>query len=79
MDNHLQIFYLPEAEEPSDWRGLLNHQFIVSTYFLTTFRPRQNGHRFLDNIVKYIFLNENECISIKISLKFVTKGPINTI
>ena len=30
-----------------------------------------------DNIFKCIFLNENERIPIKISLKFVPKGPIN--
>ena len=40
-------------------------------------RPRQNGHRFADDIFKRIFLNENVKISIKISLKFVPKGPIN--
>ena len=30
-----------------------------------------------DDILKYIFLNENARISIKISLKFVPKGPID--
>ena len=44
-----------------------------------TLRPRQNGCHFRDNIFKYIFLNENVWISIKISLKFVPKGPINNI
>ena len=42
-----------------------------------TLRPRQNGRHFADNIFKCIFLNENVCISINISLKFVPKGPIN--
>ena len=32
---------------------------------------------FADDIFKYIFLNVNLCITIKISLKFVRKGPIN--
>ena len=32
-----------------------------------------------DDIFKWIFLNENVWISIKISLKFVPKGPINNI
>ena len=48
--------------------------------FLTgvnTSRPRQNGRRFADDTFKRIFLNENVRISIKISLKFVPKGPIN--
>ena len=34
---------------------------------------------FADDIFKCIFLNENVWISIKISLKFVPKGPINNI
>ena len=40
-------------------------------------RPRQNGRHFADAIFKCIFLNENIWILIKISLKFVPKGPIN--
>ena len=44
-----------------------------------TLRPRQNGRHFPDHIFKWIFLNENVWISIKISLKFVPKGPINNI
>ena len=44
---------------------------------LNTLRPRQNGRRFADDTFKRIFLNENVRISIKISLKFVPKGPIN--
>ena len=42
-----------------------------------TLRPRQNGRRFADDTFKRIFLNESVGISIKISLKFVQKGPIN--
>ena len=38
-----------------------------------------NGRRFPDDIFKWIFLNENVLIPIKISLKFVPKGPINNI
>ena len=34
---------------------------------------------FPDDIFKCIFLNENIQISIKISLKFVSKGPVNNI
>ena len=44
-----------------------------------TLRPRQNGRRFVDDTFKRIFLDENVIISIKISLKFVRKGPINNI
>ena len=38
--------------------------------------PGQNGHHFAD-VFKCIFMNEKFCISIKISLKFVPKGPID--
>ena len=44
---------------------------------INTLRPRQNGRHFPDNIFKCIFLNEDEWILIKISLKFVPKGQIN--
>ena len=44
-----------------------------------TLRPRQNGRHFPDDTFKRIFLNENVRIFIKISLKFVPKGPINKI
>ena len=46
---------------------------------INTLRPRQDGHHFADDTFKRIFLNENVRISIKISLKFVAKGPINNI
>ena len=44
-----------------------------------TLRPRQNGRHFADDIFKCIFLNKNVWIPIKISMKFVPKGPINNI
>ena len=44
-----------------------------------TLRPGQNGRRFADDTFKRIFLNENVRISIRISLKFVPRGPINNI
>ena len=44
-----------------------------------TLRTRQNGCHFADDILKCIFLNENAWILIKISLKFVPKGPIDNI
>ena len=37
------------------------------------------GHHFSDDIFKCIFFNENCCIFIKISLKYVLKGPIDNI
>ena len=46
---------------------------------VNSLRLRQNGRHFPDDNFKYIFLNENVWISIKISPKFVPKGPINNI
>ena len=47
--------------------------------WVNTLRPRRNEQHFADNIFKRVFINENVWISIKISLKFVPKGPINNI
>ena len=44
-----------------------------------TLRPRKNERHFADDIFKWIFLNANVWIPIKISMKFVPKGPINNI
>ena len=52
---------------------------MIDSCFVNTLRPRQNGRHFADDTFKRIFLNENVWISIKISLKFVFKGPINYI
>ena len=46
---------------------------------INTLRPRQDGYHFPDDVFKCIFLNENAWILIKISLRFVPKGPINNI
>ena len=46
---------------------------------INTLRPRQNERHFADDIFTCIFLNENAWIPIKISLKFIPKGPINNI
>ena len=59
---------------------ITSHKMNVINYpCLNTLRPRQNGRRFADDTSKRIFLNENVWISIKISLKFVPKGPIINI
>ena len=46
---------------------------------INKFTPARNGQHFTDDIFKRIFMNENVWISIKISMKFVPKGPINNI
>ena len=45
----------------------------------STLKPRQNGCHSTDDTFKRILLNENVRILLKISLKFVTSGPINNI
>ena len=55
-----------------------NHKMLCN-WIVNTLRPRQNGRHFADDIFKYNFLNENFWIPVKISLKFVPKGPINII
>ena len=61
------------VSQPSLWNigAGINH--------INTLRQRQNGRHFADCTFKRIFLNENSRIVIKISLKFVPKGPINNI
>ena len=49
------------------------------TILFNTLRPRQNGRHFPDDIFRCIFLTENVWISLKISLKFISKGPINNM
>ena len=67
---------------------ILTHNYIGKSYQpraaarphnVNTLRPRQYRRHFPDDTFKWIFLNENVRISIKISLKFVPKGPINKI
>ena len=49
------------------------------SHCLNSLRPRQNGRNFADDTFKCFFFNEKVWISIKSSLKFVPKGPINNI
>ena len=58
------------------YKGQLS-RYRDSHYKVNILRPRQNGRRFADDTFKCIFWNENVRVSIKISLKFVPKGPIN--
>ena len=46
---------------------------------INTLRPRQNGRHFPDDIFKWIFVNENAWISLKIPLKVVPRFRINNI
>ena len=66
----------------------INYQLIVAELYkddvmswthFNTLRLRKNGHHFPDDIFRCIFFNENISNWIKMSLKFVPKGPINNI
>ena len=52
---------------------------VVRFFCINRLRPKQNGPHFADNIFKYIFLNENVWISIKISMNFFPEVRINNI
>ena len=56
-----------------------NQYMPVLLSSLNTLRQRQNGRHFADDTFNRIFVNENARISIKFSLKFVPKGPVNNI
>ena len=47
--------------------------------WINTLGPRQDGWHMADGILKWIFLNENVSILLKISLKLVPKVRINNI
>ena len=44
---------------------------------ITNVMPEWRGRNFPDDIFKRIFLNENICVLIQMSLKFVPKGLID--
>ena len=56
-----------------------SHYLNQCWLIINTLRPRQDGRNLPDDIFKRFFLNENVWISIKISLKFVLAGRINSI
>ena len=77
LHRHKPIYQrFPSHATPATTRG---SKACIIPYEFNTLRPRQNGRHFPDDILKCIFLNENEWISIKISLKPVPKCQINNI
>ena len=51
--------------------------YLIYPLYINSFLPGQNGRHFVDHIFRCICVNEKFCILIKISLKFVPKGPID--
>ena len=72
MSSHWNINQIPVLVMLKAWCGG-HHVYNNST------SPRQNGRHFTDDIFKHIFVNENVWILLKISLKFISKVPINNI
>ena len=78
LDNPaLPLRCITEAKHPL-FCWFVNH-LLIHVVHLNTPRPRQNGRHFADDTFNRIFVKENVRISIKFSLKFVPKGPINNI
>ena len=64
--------------QPSDSMGKsLFSSWLLYTIFINSSPPGQNGRHSADDTFWWIFGNEKFCILIKISLKFVPKGPID--
>ena len=80
----IYILWISSFQLPCAWhQHVLNDKPATPCYCtiprvtFNTLRPGQNGRHFADDIFKCIFFNENVWIPIKISLKFVSKRPIN--
>ena len=84
-DKYVKVYILPT----NTWRPRRNGRHFANGIFncmspgrrksINTLRPRQDGRYFADDILKCIFFNDNVWISLKIPLKFVSRGPINNI
>ena len=89
---HQQAWYWPPSPSPASeelmsWcrdmetlsasLALCEGNPLVTVDCLNSLRPRRDGRHFADDIFKCVFFNENGRISLRISLKFVPKGPIN--
>ena len=78
LRNKLQIVFETQTfsfkKMPSGMSAILSRPQGVNSL-----RPRQIRRHFADDVFKCNFLNDNVWILIKISLKFVPKGPINNI
>ena len=55
------------------------HVICKVSLTINTLRPKRNRRHYAGDIFKCIFFNQNVKNTIKISLKFVLKGPINNI
>ena len=56
---------------------MIKKNLYTSSHSTKSTSTRQNGGHFIDDIFKWIFMNEKFCILIQISPKFVPKGPVD--
>ena len=79
--NGLVLSVTKPLSEPmlTKFHDALWHKASAGASVLTHWGRYKNGRHFPDDIFKCIFLNESVWISIKFSLKFVPKGPIDNI
>ena len=68
----------------SFWNWAWKNKYIPNVYVavitcpcFNTLRQRQDGRHFADDFFMCIFFNENCCILVKVSLKYVRNGPID--
>ena len=61
------------------WVTLLTYEINVKTIPINSLRRNRNRRHFADDIFKCTFLNENEWILLRISLKFVRTVRISNI
>ena len=70
----MNVVEIPRRER----QGPVYFAYAIQLLF-NSLRPRPNRRHFADDIFKWIFENENEWISPRISLKFVPNVRINNI
>ena len=61
------------------WLRSLPPYGVTRPQWVNILRLRQHCRHFTDSVFKCIFFNENISILIQISLKFLSKGPVNKI
>ena len=73
---HFNLSHWGQVSQP----GVRTQEALITLiiYYINTLMPRQNGRHF-QTTFSNAFLNEIIRISIKISFKFVPRGPINNI
>ena len=76
VETHFPSFCHWSIPIPKIWSPWVVASTTLRSVFIDVLRPGQNGRYFPDDIFKHIF-KWNILISIKISLKFIPKGPIS--